>query len=138
MESLDSDNNFSGITTSTLEDIDDTKKSQELETPNKSNEGIKEENIDDSNNEILENTIKISVNDKDDSNDISVSEVKTVNMTPIDNDTMEHLDYNEKRIIEKDNIDYEKIERLEDIQDEIGSRVSRMLNKKRYKKKKSE
>ena len=73
-------------------------------------------------------------------------------MTPIDNDTMEHLDYNtdfidkiydsintgEKRIIEKDNIDYEKIERLEDIQDEIGSRVSRMLNKKRYRKKKSE
>ena len=61
---------------------------------------------------------------------------------------METLDYNtsfidkiydsinntEKRLIEKDNIDYEKIERLEDIQDEIGSRVTRMLNKKRYKK----
>ena len=73
-------------------------------------------------------------------------------MAPIDNDAMEPLDYNtsfidkiydsintgEKRIIEKDNIDYEKIERLEDIQDEIGSRVSRMLNKKRYRKKKSE
>ena len=73
-------------------------------------------------------------------------------MAPKDNDTMESLDYNtnfidkiydsintnEKRMIEKNNIDYEKIERLEDIQGEIGSRVSRMLNKKRYRKKKSE
>ena len=105
------------------------------------NEKIVEENEDDSTKEVLENTIKISVNSEDNTNnDISVSEVKTVNMAPIDSDAMESLDYNtsEKRIIEKDNIDYEKIERLEDIQDEIGSRVSRMLNKKRYRKKKSE
>ncbi len=117
------------------------------------NDKVVEENEDNTNNEMLENTIKISVNDEDNTdNEISVSEVKTVNMAPIDNDAMEPLDYNtsfidkiydsintsEKRIIEKDNIDYEKIERLEDIQDEIGSRVSRMLNKKRYRKKKSE
>ena len=117
------------------------------------NDKVVEENEDNTNNEVLENTIKISVNSEDNTNnDISVSEVKTVNMAPIDSDAMEPLDYNtsfidkiydsintsEKRIIEKDNIDYEKIERLEDIQDEIGSRVSRMLNKKRYRKKKSE
>lgn len=135
-----------------ITDNDIAELEEAIESIKVNNDKVNEENIDDSNNEILENTIKISVNDKDDSNDISVSEVKTVNMTPIDNDTMEHLDYNtdfidkiydsintgEKRIIEKDNIDYEKIERLEDIQDEIGSRVSRMLNKKRYRKKKSE
>ena len=123
-----------------------------IESIKDNNDKVVEENEDNSNNEVLENTIKISINDKDDSNDISVSEVKTVNMAPVDSDAMEPLDYNasfidkiydsvntdEKRIIEKNNIDYEKIERLEDIQDEIGSRVSRMLNKKRYRKKKSE
>ena len=135
-----------------ITDNDIAELEEAIESIKVNNDKKEEENIDSNTNEILENTIKISVNDKDDSNDISVSEVKTVNMTPIDNDTMEHLDYNtdfidkiydsintnEKRIIEKDNIDYEKIERLEDIQDEIGNRVSRMLNKKRYRKKKSE
>ena len=101
------------------------------------------------NNENIENTIKISIKDNENTDeDINVSEVKTINMVEKDDDEMETLDYNtnfidklydsinfdEKRIIEKDNIDYEKIERLGDIQDEIGSRVSRMLNKKRYKK----
>ena len=68
-------------------------------------------------------------------------------MVEKDDHEMDTLDYNtnfidktydsinnEKRVIEKDNIDYEKIERLEDIQNQIGSRVSRMLNKKRYRK----
>ena len=109
-----------------------------------------ENNEDISNNEVLENTIKISIND--DSDEINVSEVKTINMAPKDSDEMDLLDYNtdfidkiydsinnnEKRIIEKNNIDYEKIERLENIQDSIENRVSRMLNKKRYRKKKSE
>ena len=40
--------------------------------------------------------------------------------------------------IEKDNIDYEKVEKLESIQEEIGSRVSRMMNKKRYRKRKKD
>ena len=99
--------------------------------------------------EDVENTIKISINDNESTNeDINVSEVKTISKVEKDNNEMETLDYNtsfidkiydsinntEKRLIEKDNIDYEKIERLEDIQDEIGSRVTRMLNKKRYKK----
>ena len=99
--------------------------------------------------EDVENTIKISINDNESTNeDINVSKVKTISKVEKDNNEMKTLDYNtsfidkiydsinfdEKRIIEKDNIDYEKIERLGDIQDEIGSRVSRMLNKKRYKK----
>ncbi len=101
-----------------------------------------------SNDENVENTIKISINNDETTNDeINVSEVKTINMVEKDDNEMDILDYNtnfidkiydsinnEKRVIEKDNIDYEKIERLEDIQDEIGSRVSRMLNKKRYRK----
>ena len=40
--------------------------------------------------------------------------------------------------IEKDNIDYEKVEKLESIQEEIGNRFSRMMNKKRYRKTKKD
>ena len=114
----------------------------------------KEQVLEDYNDEFkedVENTIKISINDnKNTDEDINVSEVKTINMVEKNDDEMESLDYDtnfidkiydsinfdEKRIIEKDNIDYEKIERLGDIQEEIGSRVSRMLHKKRYKKSK--
>ena len=149
-----SENNDSFVDTNTsnennqnkITDNDIAELEEAIESIKTNEKEIEEDKI--SNDEEIENTIKISINNDDATNDeINVSEVKTVNMVEKDDHEMDTLDYNtnfidkiydsinnEKRVIEKDNIDYEKIERLEDIQDEIGSRVSRMLNKKRYRK----
>ena len=135
------ENNQNEITDNDIAELEET-----IESIKTNDKKLDEDKI--SNDEDVENTIKISINNDDATNDeINVSEVKTVNMVEKNDHEMDTLDYNtnfidkiydsinnEKRVIEKDNIDYEKIERLEDIQDEIGSRVSRMLNKKRYRK----
>ena len=171
MESLDNDNSFVDkideidnseitidnsdaldINNNEITDIEIEELEEVIETINV-NDNVSDETIEptiDDKETDIEDTIKISINEDDVSdNNINVSEVKTISKTAKDNEEIEHLDYNtnfidkiydnttnsnEKKIIEKDNIDYEKIERLESMQNEIGSRVSRMLNKKRYRK----
>ena len=106
------------------------------------------EDVTNNDSEEIEKTIEMEINETSD--EPNVAEIKTVTSKEFKNNEMEPLDYNinfidkiydhieKNKNIEKDNIDYEKIERLESMQSDIGSRVSRMMNKKRYKKKKSD
>ena len=127
-----------------LEEAIETIKETDIKTKEDNSIKSSEKNIDD--------TIKISISNNE-NDELNVSEVKTVNKIPKENDEMANLDFNtdfidkiydsinntsEFKPIEKDNIDYEKVERLESMKEDIDSRVSRMMNKKRYRKTKKD
>ena len=160
MESLDNDEEFIDKIDDIIEENEISKKTDD-KTFIQDNKNI----IDDDNcinkdkiisDELIEaalNEIKSDNTSNDKNSDESKEEKRTLlikdnnlyNKNKSDEETINNIidkvqsnvSVNEKSKIEKDSIDYEKIERLESIQNEIGNKISIMMNKKRYKKKKS-
>ena len=139
MESLDNDEEFiekiDDVIDESKENNDDenediSNNNSELSTTEE-NEDIKldssseEETIVPETNDIIDTTEQdetVENNDDKIINKINDSVIKTKNLTKV----------------EKDSIDYEKVEKLESMKEDIENRVSKMMNKKRYKKTKKD
>ena len=160
MESLDNDEEFIDKIDDIIEENEISKKTDD-KTFIQDNKNIigddncinKDKIISDELIEAALNEIKSDNTSNDKNSDESKEEKRTLlikdnnlyNKNKSDEETINNIidkvqsnvSVNEKSKIEKDSIDYEKIERLESIQNEIGNKISIMMNKKRYKKKKS-